>query len=237
MRGSVKSTAGDLIVEPIEEAVTLYDDLLNALHKSKIRAWKTSYRRAHYVHCRQQPPSKQNRPSDNVKYSSFANQNILYGPEYRYFASLAKRPTPDSLEAFNKIVSKITQQSINTINAMLPHVIYKISISPDTPIANPDKMVDAGPAELFDVIQRRLKLGNDIHMTFKRVGKSTLDNLQRLKEQNEVWLKVWESGLMQLEPKTVRLSFDQVKNAMMNLERTMAACLRAIHTHQMKKGW
>jgi hypothetical protein len=120
---------------------------------------------------------------------------------------------------------------------MLPHVIHKISNSPDIPIANTDKMVEASPAELFQVIQCRLKLGNDIHMTFKRVGKSTLDGLQRMKKQNEVWLKIWEGGLMQLEPRTVRLSFEQVKNAMMNLERTMTACLRAIHTHQMKKGW
>jgi hypothetical protein len=36
MRGSIKTTAGDLIVEPIEEAVALYDDLLNALHKSRV---------------------------------------------------------------------------------------------------------------------------------------------------------------------------------------------------------
>jgi hypothetical protein len=43
--------------------------------------------------------------------------------------------------------------------------------------------------------------------------------------------------LVQFEPKTVRISFDQVKNAMMNLERTMTACLRNIHTHQMKQGW
>jgi hypothetical protein len=98
-------------------------------------------------------------------------------------------------------------------------------------------MVDASPAELFDVIQRRLKLGNDIHMTFKRVGKSTIDNLRRLEEQNEIWLEIWEGGLMQVEPKTVKLSFDQVKNAMMNLERSMTACLRTIHAHQMKKGW
>jgi len=170
-------------------------------------------------------------------YSCPVNQNILQGPEYRYFASLANRPGPDSIQAFNQIISKTTQQSVNTMNAMLPHIIYKISDSPETPVTNPDKMIDASPAELFETIVPRLKLGNDIHMTFKRVGKATLDSLQRLKEQNEIWLQLWEDGLKQFEPMPVRLSFDQVKNAMMNLERTMTACLRTIHTHQMKKGW
>ena len=165
------------------------------------------------------------------------NQNILQSPEFRYFASLANRPEPDSLRAFNQIISKITQQSINTMNAMLPHIIHKISNSPGKPATNPDMMINASPAELFDVIQSRLKLGNDIHMTFKRVGKTTLNNLQRLKEQNDSWLKIWDDELMQLEPKTVKSSFDQVKNAMKNLEKTMMACLRAIHTHQMKRGW
>ena len=120
---------------------------------------------------------------------------------------------------------------------MLPHIIYKITNAPETPVANSDKMIDAGPAELFEATVPHLKLGNDIHMTFKRVGKTTLDNLQRLKEQNESWLKIWEEGLMRYELKTVKLSFDQVKNAMMNLERTMTGCLRTIHTHQMKKSW
>jgi len=170
-------------------------------------------------------------------YSSPVNQNILQGPEYRYFASLANRPGPDSIEAFNQIISKTTQQSVDTINTMLPHIIYKISDSPETPVSNSDKMIDASPAELFETIVPRLKLGNDIHMTFKRVGKTTLDSLQRLKEQNAIWLQLWEDGLKQFEPMPVRLSFDQVKNAMMNLERTMTACLRTIHTHQMKKGW
>jgi hypothetical protein len=120
---------------------------------------------------------------------------------------------------------------------MLPHMIYKISSPPRTPVSDPNKMIGAGPAELFDVIHPRLRLGNDIHMTFKRVGKTTLESLQRLKEQNGIWLKIWEEDLKQFEPKTVRLSFDQVKNAMMNLEGTMTACLRTIHSHQIKKGW
>jgi hypothetical protein len=170
-------------------------------------------------------------------YSLFGDQNILQTPEFRYFATLANRPGPDSLKAFNQIISKITQQSTNTINAMLPHIIFKVSSSPKTPVTNSDKMIGAAPAILFDAIHSRLKLGNDIHLTFGRVGKTTLDNVQRLKEQNETWLKIWEDGLVQLEPKTVKFSFDQVKNALMNLERTMTACLRTIHTHQMKQGW
>ncbi|KAI4851580.1 hypothetical protein E4T44_02042 [Aureobasidium sp. EXF-8845] len=167
--------------------------------------------------------------------SSF--QNILDGPEFRYFASLANRPGPDSLKVFNKIISKITQQSIKTMNAMLPHIVCKISNPPETRVTDPNKMVAADPTELFDKICPRLKLGNDIHLSFKRVGKTTLSNLQRLKEQNEMWLKIWDDGLVQYEPKTVKASVDQVRNAMMNLENTMTACLRTIHTHQMKQGW
>jgi hypothetical protein len=170
-------------------------------------------------------------------HSLTGNQSILQTPEFRYFATLANRPGPDSLKVFNQIIFRITQQSTNTINAMLPHIVIKISSSPKVPVTNPDKMIGAVPAVLFDVIHPRLKLGNDIHLTLKRVGKTTLDNLQRLKEQNETWLKIWEDGLVQFEPKTVRISFDQVKNAMMNLERSMTACLRKIHTHQMKQGW
>jgi hypothetical protein len=170
-------------------------------------------------------------------YPLTTNQNILQSPEFRYFATLANRPGPDSLKVFNQIISRITQQSTNTINAMLPHIVIKISSSPKTPATNPDMMIGAAPAALFDMIQPRLKLGNYIHLTFKRVVVTTLSNLQRLREQNEIWLKIWEDGLVQFEPKTVRISFNQVKNAMMNLERTMTACLRAIHTHQMKQGW
>jgi hypothetical protein len=170
-------------------------------------------------------------------YSLTVNQNILQSPEFRYFATLANRPGPDSLKVFNQIIFRITQQSTNTINAMLPHIVIKISSSPKTPVTNPDKMIGAAPTVLFDAIHPRLKLGNDIHLTFKRVGVTTFSNLQRLKKQNEIWLKIWDDGLVQLEPKTVRISFDQVKNAMMNLERTMTACLRTIHTHQMKQGW
>jgi hypothetical protein len=123
------------------------------------------------------------------------------------------------------------------MNAILPHVVCKISNAPKTRVTKPNKTVDAGPAELFDEICPRLKLGNDIHLTFKRAGRATLAGLQRLQEQNDIWLKIWEDGLVQYEPKTVKASFDQVRNAMMNLERTMTACLRIVHTHQMKQGW
>ncbi|KAI4734749.1 hypothetical protein E4T50_14719 [Aureobasidium sp. EXF-12298] len=260
MKRSSKSATGDLIVEPIQEAVAVYDNLLDELHRFMIlggRDWyslktctdtvlqetrKFESEKRHAVELTMftvdnslQVSSTANQMTE--PHSLCFNQNILQGPEYRYFATLVKRPGPDSIRAFNHIISKVIQQSVNTINAMLPHIIYKITNTPETPSTNPDKMINANPAELFDLIQRRLKLGNDVHMTFKRVGKTTLDNFQRLKEQNEIWMKIWEDGLMQLEPKTVRISFDQVKNAMMNLERTMAACLRAIHTHQMKKGW
>jgi hypothetical protein len=108
-------------------------------------------------------------------------QNILHSPEFRHFASLHNRPGPNSLKAFNKIMSKISQQSMKTMNAMLPHVICKISESPKTRVAESNNMMDASPAALFDAILPRLKLGNNIHSTFKRVGETTLGNLQRLK--------------------------------------------------------
>lgn len=300
MRVSVNSASDDLIVEPIEEAVRIYNNLLKELYRFMVSniSFCGSFARSEVTTCfvsqtangnviavpyhnlciihfpgsgiwisfrsctdtRLQETHRSVYGKSNAveltmftvdsglevsnasnqmreKFSCLMNQHILQGPEYRYFASLTTRPGPDSLSAFNQIISKITQQSVNTINAMLPHIIYMISNSPDTPVSDPGKMVDASPAELFEAIVPRLRLGNDIHMTFKRVGKATLDNLQHLKEQNESWLKIWESGLMRYEHKTVRLSFDQIKNAMMNLERTMTACLRTIHTHQMKKGW
>lgn len=299
MEVSVNSGSDDLIVEPIEEAVRIYNDLLEELYRFMVRnissccslarseattcfvsqtangnvillshhtlliqilesgiwiflrsctdtvlqeAHRSEHEKANALELTMFTVDNglqvSNTPDQiSEEYSCFTNQNILQGPEYRYFASLANRPGPDSLQAFNQITPKITQQSINTINAMLPHVIYKISNSPRAPVTAADKMIDAGPVELFEVIVPRLKLGNDIHMTFKRVGKITLDNLQHLKEQNESWLKIWEQGLTRYEHKTVRLGFDQIKNAMMNLERTMTACLRTIHTHQMRKGW
>lgn len=165
------------------------------------------------------------------------NQDVLRGPEYRPFAGLAKRPGPDSLSAFNQIVRKITQQSIRTCNAMLPHVIYKVSNVCEPPVNNLEKSLEATSDVLFNVICLRLQLGNDLHMTFKRVGKITIDCLERLKEQNEEWWKIWNGRLKHFEPESVKLGLNQVKNAMLNLEETMTGCLRTIHTHQKKKGW
>jgi hypothetical protein len=170
-------------------------------------------------------------------YSLIINQNILHNPEFRYFASLHNRPGPDSLKAFNQIMSKISQQSMKLMNAMLPHVVCKISESPKTRVTESNNMMDASPAALFDAILPRLKLGNDIHSTFKRVGETTFGNLQRLKEQNEIWLKIWEDGLVKLELGIAKDSLVQVKNAMMTLEMTMTSCLRFIHNHQMNQGW
>lgn len=170
-------------------------------------------------------------------YSHNINQDVLQGPEYRPFARLANRPGPDSLGAFNQIVRKITEQSIRTCNAMLPHIIYKISNVCEPPVNNPEKSLDATSDVLFDTICLRLQLGNDLHMTFKRVGRATIDCLERLKEQNEEWWKIWNGGLKQFEPETVKLGLTQVQNAMLNLEGMMMGCLRTIHTHQKKKGW
>lgn len=165
------------------------------------------------------------------------NQDVLQGPEYRPFSTLAKRPGPDSLRAFNQIVQKITQQSIRTCNAMLPHLIYKISNVREPPVSTPEDSINATSDVLFDVICLRLQLGNDLHMSFKRVGRTTIDCLERLKEQNEEWSKIWNDGLKQFEPETVKLGLNQIKNAMQNAEGMMLGCLRTIHTHQKKKGW
>lgn len=169
--------------------------------------------------------------------SHMINQDVLQGPEYRPFSTLAKRPGPDSLRAFNQIVQKITQQSIRTCNAMLPHLIYKISNVREPPVSTPEDSINATSDVLFDVICLRLQLGNDLHMSFKRVGRTTIDCLERLKEQNEEWSKIWNDGLKQFEPETVKLGLNQIKNAMQNAEGMMLGCLRTIHTHQKKKGW
>lgn len=170
-------------------------------------------------------------------YSHITNQDVLQGPEYRPFATLAKRPGADSLSAFNQIVRKITQQSIRTCNAMLPHIIFKISNVCEPLVNNPENALYATSDVLFNVICLRLQLGNDLHMTFKRVGRITIDCLERLKEQNEEWWRIWNGGLARFEPETVKLGLKQVENAMLNMEGMVLGCLRTIHTHQKKKGW
>ncbi|KAI4719431.1 hypothetical protein E4T48_04383 [Aureobasidium sp. EXF-10727] len=223
MTGDSDADADDLIIEPIEEAIAMYDELLEELRK--------------FVETHRPEPVK----SRTVELATFFiggnNEDVFQGAGYRHFASLANRPGPDSLGAFNQIIRKITQQSINTHNAMLPHLIYKISNVREPPTSNPDKLPDASLAALFDVIRPRLQLGNQLHMTFDRVGRVTIDGLERLKKQNEEWSNIWNHRLEQLEPRTVELGFNQVKGAILNLERTMMGCLRTIHTHQMRKGW
>lgn len=179
-----------------------------------------------------------NADSQRMKiYSHLLNQDVLQGPEYRPFAKLAKRPGSDSLRVFNHIVLKISQQGIRTCDAMLPHLIYKITNVCEPPLNTPDNSLDATSTVLLEVIGPRLQLGNDLHMTFKRVGRNTIDCLERLKEQNEEWASIWNGGLKQFEPETVKLGLNQIKNAMLNLERMMVGCLRTIHTYQKKKGW
>ncbi|KAH0357945.1 hypothetical protein KCU83_g649, partial [Aureobasidium melanogenum] len=179
-----------------------------------------------------------NADSQKMKvHSHLINQDVLQGPEYRPFAKLAKRPGSDSLRVFNHIVLKISQQSIRTCDAMLPHLIYKITNVCEPPASTRENSLDATSAVLFEVISLRLQLGNDLHMTFKRVGKNTINCLERLREQNEEWSSIWNGGLKQFEPETVKLGLNQIKNAMLNLERMMVGCLRTIHTHQKKKGW
>ncbi|CAD0088287.1 unnamed protein product [Aureobasidium mustum] len=223
MSTSTKLGADDLIVEPIAEAVAMYDDLLEELRK--------------FMATHRLVPKE----FGAVEYASFYIggdfQDVLQGPEYRPFSSLARRPGPDSLESFNHIVRKITQQSIRTCNAMLPHLIYKISKVREPQATTPEQSIHATSAVLFEVICLRLQLGNDLHMSFKRVGRTTIDCLERLKEQNEEWSKIWNDGLKQFEPETVKLGLNQIKNAMQNVEGMMLGCLRTIHTHQKKKGW
>ncbi|KAG9603533.1 hypothetical protein KCU77_g1785, partial [Aureobasidium melanogenum] len=223
MSATTKLGAGDLIVEPIAEAVALYDDLLEQL-----REFMATHK----------PVPKE---FGAVEFATFFvgkdYKDVLQGPEYRPFAKLAKRPGSDSLRVFNHIVLKISQQSIRTCDAMLPHLIYKITNVCEPPASTRENLLDATSAVLFEVISLRLQLGNDLHMTFKRVGKNTINCLERLREQNEEWSSIWNGGLKQFEPETVKLGLNQIKNAMLNLERMMVGCLRTIHTHQKKKGW
>ncbi|KAG9653323.1 hypothetical protein KCU64_g7963, partial [Aureobasidium melanogenum] len=108
MSATTKSGAGDLIVEPIAEAVALYDELLEQLRE---------FMATH------EPVPKE---FGAVELATFL-LDVLQGPEYRPFAKLSKRPGSDSLRVFNHIVLKISQQSIRTCDAMLPHLIYKIT--------------------------------------------------------------------------------------------------------------
>ncbi|KAG9699301.1 hypothetical protein KCU95_g5407, partial [Aureobasidium melanogenum] len=202
MSATTKSGAGDLIVEPIAEAVALYDELLEQLRE---------FMATH------EPVPKE---FGAVELATFL-LDVLQGPEYRPFAKLSKRPGSDSLRVFNHIVLKISQQSIRTCDAMLPHLIYKITNVCEPPVNTPENSLDATSAVLFEAISHRLQLGNDLHMTFKRVGRTTIDCLERLKEQNEEWSSVWNGGLKQFEPETVKLGLNQIKNAMLNLERMM----------------
>ncbi|KAH0021288.1 hypothetical protein KCU78_g6191, partial [Aureobasidium melanogenum] len=250
MSATTKLGAGDLIVEPIAEAVAMYDDLLEQL-----REFMTSHRDAQqqsmkemtienekflssrwpslffgYVLALQQHICKATHnpvPKEfgAVEFTTFFvgedYKDVLQGPEYRPFAKLAKRPRSDSLRVFNHIVLKISQQSIRTCDAMLPHLIYKITNVCEPPVNTPENSLDATSTVLLEVISLRLQLGNDLHMTFKRVGKNTIDCLERLKEQNEEWSSIWNGGLKQFEPETVKLGLNQIKNAMLNLERMM----------------
>ncbi|CAD0108574.1 unnamed protein product [Aureobasidium uvarum] len=260
MAKNIDPNADGLIIEPIEEAIAMYDELLKELCKFMVRiflgtasSYKVTDAASKEIH---RPEPKESRAVELATfyiggnnevssidkqmitiYSHVIKQDIFQGAGYRHFASLANRPAADSLAAFNQIIRKITQQSLNTHNAMLPHLIYKISNVREPPATSPDKLLDATPAMLFDVIRPRLQLGNDLHMTFSRVGRTTINGLERLKEQNEEWSKLWSNGLEQLEPRTVELGSSQVKNAILNLEKTMMGCLRTIHTHHMKKGW
>ncbi|KAI5207974.1 hypothetical protein E4T38_02986 [Aureobasidium subglaciale] len=234
MSGSIIPTSDDRIVEPIEEAIIIFDDLLDKLRMFlfKNRDMDEEMQAAHG------PEIDAFRSSNPPKVTvSDTMQNILHGFGGRGLVSLAKSPVPDSLEAFNEMGPKISQQSINTSNAMLPHIIYRITDAPEIPAGESDKMADATVPELYTAICPRLALGNDVHMTFKRVGKATLEGLQRMKEQKEEWASIWEDGMKLFEPETVALSFNQIQGALKNLEETMKGCLRNIHALQMKKGW
>ncbi|KAK6000492.1 hypothetical protein QM012_003738 [Aureobasidium pullulans] len=149
---TTKPGSGDLIVEPIAETVAMYDDLLEQLRE--------------FVATNRSKPGK----FGAVRFTAFFvggdYKDVLQGPEYRHFARLATRPGPDSLRFFNHIVSKITQQSIRTCNAMLLHLIYKISTVCEPPVSSPEDSIHATSAVLFEAICLRLQLGNDLHMTF-----------------------------------------------------------------------
>ncbi|TIA60605.1 hypothetical protein D6C83_03220, partial [Aureobasidium pullulans] len=149
-----------------------------------------------------------------------STQNILDGPAGRPFIKLASRPGPDSLDAFNLIMAKITAQSISTSNAMLPHIIFKISKHPVTRATNPDTMKNATTAELFDTICPRLEVGNQFHTAFKRVGRTTLYGMERLEALNEEWQKLWLEGLKDFEPMTIWLTTKHIKMGLQNLDGT-----------------
>ncbi|KAG9604316.1 hypothetical protein KCU77_g1392, partial [Aureobasidium melanogenum] len=266
MSATTKLGAGDLIVEPIAEAVAMYDDLLEQL-----REFMTSHRDAQqqsmkemtienekflssrwpslffgYVLALQQHICKATHnpvPKEfgAVEFTTFFvgedYKDVLQGPEYRPFAKLAKRPRSDSLRVFNHIVLKISQQSIRTCDAMLPHLIYKITNVCEPPVNTPENSLDATSTVLLEVISLRLQLGNDLHMTFKRVGKNTIDCLERLKEQNEEWSSIWNGGLKQFEPETVKLGLNQIKNAMLNLERMMLVASMADENYGTLTEW
>ncbi|KAI4735170.1 hypothetical protein E4T50_14302 [Aureobasidium sp. EXF-12298] len=247
MSATTKLGAGDLIVEPIAEAVALYDDLLEQLREF-MRICMVQLIPGGSIDTRisADPVSQATHNTVPKEFSAveFATffvgedyKDVLQGPEYRPFAKLAKRPGSDSLKIFNHIILKISQQSIRTCDAMLPHLIYKITNVCEPPVNTPENSLDATSAVLFEVISLRLQLGNDLHMTFKRIGRNTIDCIERLKEQNEEWSSIWNGGLKQFEPETVKLGLNQIKNAMLNLERMMIGCLRTIHTYQKKKGW
>ncbi|KAI5197986.1 hypothetical protein E4T39_06955 [Aureobasidium subglaciale] len=234
MSESISPTADDRIVEPITEAIMIFDDLLEKIRMFLEKRILTDTR-SHVAHG---PEIDAFRSTNLPRVTAGDNiQNILHGFGGRTLVSLAKTSAPDSLEAFNEMFPKISQQSINTSNAMLPHIIYKITIAPETSTGESDKMLGATVPELYTVICPRLALGNDVHMTFKRVGKVTLDGLQRMKEQREEWASIWEDGLKLFEPETVALSSNQIQGALQNLDGTMMGCLRGIHTLQIKKGW
>ncbi|CAD0095322.1 unnamed protein product, partial [Aureobasidium vineae] len=235
MTRNIDTSADDLVIEPIGEAIAIYDEVLEELRKFMPKDSRAVELATFFIGGNNEVSNIDTQMM--IIFSHVINQDILQGAGYRHFASLANRPSPDSLAAFNQIIRKITQQSINTHDAMLPHLIYKISNVREPPATSPNKLLDATPAMLFEVIRPRLQLGNDLHMTFDRVGRTTIDGLERLKKQNEEWSKIWNNGLKQLEPKIVELSFNQVKSAILSLERTMMGCLRTIHTHHMKKGW
>ncbi|KAH0340533.1 hypothetical protein KCU81_g6787, partial [Aureobasidium melanogenum] len=233
--------AGDLIIEPISEAVAMYDDLLEQLRefmstRQTVPKELGAVELATFFVGVDYKVSNANNQVIEI-YSRLVNQDVLQGPEYRPFAKLAKRPGPDSLRVFNHVVLKISQQSIRTCDAMLPHLIYKITNVCEPPVNSPEDLLDATSAVLFEIIGPRLQLGNDLHMTFNRVGRNTFECLERLKEQNEEWSSIWDGGLKQYEPETIKLGLIQIKNAMLNLEGMMLGCLRTIHTLQKKKGW
>ncbi|KAH0261483.1 hypothetical protein KCU91_g13990, partial [Aureobasidium melanogenum] len=223
MSATTKLGAGDLIVEPIAEAVALYVDLLEQL-----REFMATHK----------PVPKE---FGAVEFATFFvgkdYKDVLQGPEYRPFAKLAKRPGSDSLRVFNHIVLKISQQSIRTCDAILPHLIYKITNVCEPPASTRENLLDATSAVLFEVIGLRLQLGNDLHMTFKRVGKNTINCLERLREQNEEWSSIWNGGLKQFEPETVKLGLNQIKNTMLNLERMMLVAIMSDENYGTLTEW